>query len=74
MINRSDEGRARAESIFKKKEHQTQQNEKVWAEHNAAGRTADAHRQHLKSLRLAKEAADQADAQPGSKARKRPAK
>jgi len=56
MTSRSDEGRARAEAIFKKQEHQTKHSEKIWAEHSAA----DANRARLKSLRLAKEATDQA--------------
>jgi len=60
MASRSDEGRVRAEALFKKREQQTKENEKVWAEHVAAGRAADANRAKLKSQRLAKEAADRA--------------
>ena len=55
MSSRSDEGRARAEAVFKKQEHQTKQSEKVWAEHVAAGKAADVNRAKLKALRLAKE-------------------
>ena len=55
MSSRSDEGRARAEAVFKKQEHQTKQSEKVWAEHVAAGKAADVSRAKLKALRLAKE-------------------
>ena len=62
MTSRSDEGRARAEAIFKKQEPQTKHSEKIWAEHSTADRAADANRARLKSLRLAKEAADQAQA------------
>ncbi len=57
MASRSDEGRARAEALFRKREQQPK-NEKVWAEREAAGRAADTNRAQLKSLRLAKEAAD----------------
>ena len=58
MANRSDEGRARAEAVFKKREQQSRESENVWAEHAAAGRAADANRAKLKSQRLAKEAAE----------------
>lgn len=58
MNKRSDEGRARAEALFKKREQQTREHEKVWAEHSAAQRAADANRARLKSLRLEKEAAN----------------
>ena len=57
MTSRSDEGRARAEALFRRREQQPK-NEKVWAEREAAGRAADTNRARLKSLRLAKEAAD----------------
>jgi hypothetical protein len=60
MPDRSDEARARAEAKFKKQEQQTKESEKVWAEHAAAGRAADANRAKLKAQRLAKEAADKA--------------
>ena len=60
MTRRSDEGRERAEALFKKQEQQTKEGEKVRAEHAAAGRAADANRAKLKSQRLAKEAADRA--------------
>ena len=54
MSNRSDEGRMRAEALFKKPEQQTTQGQKAWAEHASAARTADANRAKLKSQRLAK--------------------
>jgi hypothetical protein len=57
MASRSDEGRARAEALFRKREQQPK-TKKVWAEREAAGRAADTNRAQLKSLRLAKEAAD----------------
>jgi hypothetical protein len=66
MANRADEGRVRAEALFKKREQRTKESEKVWAEHAAAERAADANRAKLRSQRLAKEAADQAEAQKGS--------
>jgi hypothetical protein len=58
MANQSDETRLRAEGKFKKKELQTQEADKVWAEHAAAGRAADANRAKLRAQRLAKEEAD----------------
>ena len=58
MVDRSEETRLRAEEKFKKKERQTEEGEKVWAEHLAAGSAADAHRAKLKALRLAKEAGE----------------
>jgi hypothetical protein len=72
MSNRSDEGRARAEALFKRREQQTTEGEKVWADHASAARAADANRAKLKSQRLAKEAAHKtADAQKApSKIRK----
>ena len=57
MRDRSDEGRARAEAKFKKKEHITRESEKVWAEHVAKDRAADANRAKLKAQRLARDAA-----------------
>jgi hypothetical protein len=68
MASRSDEGRGRAEALFRVREQQPK-NEKVWA-----WRAADANRAQLKSLRLAKEAADKAaeDRKGPSKQRKKP--
>jgi hypothetical protein len=71
MVDRSEEARLRAEANFKKKERQTQEGEKAWAEHLAVGKAADANRAKLKALRLAKEAGE---AQPAKRTRrKRPA-
>ena len=58
MADQPDEARARAEARFRKQEAANRENEKVWAEHAAAAQAADQRRAHLKSLRLAKEAAD----------------
>lgn len=69
MADRTEEARLRAEAKFKKKEQQTEEGQKAWAEHRAAGEAADANRARLKTLRLAKEAEKKA-----SKARKKPAK
>ena len=55
-VDYSDEARVRAEANFKKKQQQTEDGAKAWAEHHAAGLAADAHRAKLKTLRLAKEA------------------
>jgi hypothetical protein len=74
MASRSDEGRMRAEALFKKREAQTKENEKVWAEHAAASRAADANRARLKSLRLAKEAADKKPTHGVSKPQKKSSK
>jgi len=55
MADRSEEARQRAEYNSKKKEPQTDEGEKAWAEHVAAGQAADVNRAKLKALRLAKE-------------------
>ena len=56
MTNRSEEGRARAEAMFRKREPHTKESDKVWAERAAAGRGADANRAKLKAQRLARDA------------------
>jgi hypothetical protein len=61
MADQSDEARLRAEGKFKKKEMQTQEAEKVWAEQAAAGRAADVNRAKLRAQRLAKEEADKTE-------------
>jgi hypothetical protein len=58
MADKPEEARARAEARFRKQEAAARENEKVWAEQAAAAKAADQKRAHLKSLRLAKEAAD----------------
>jgi hypothetical protein len=73
MADRSDEARLRAEGSFKKKERATQEGEKGRAERAAAQKAADDERARLKSLRLARDAAETPS--PGAtkgKNRKRP--
>jgi hypothetical protein len=72
MTNNRDDARLRAEAKFRKKEREAEEREKVWAEQAAATNAADDKRARLKSLRLAKEAADR-DAEAG-KAAQKPAK
>jgi hypothetical protein len=60
VVDRSEEARLRAEANFKKKKRQTQEGEKAWAEHLAAGNAADANRAKLKEQRLARDVAEQA--------------
>jgi hypothetical protein len=73
MADKPDDARARAEARFRKQEATNRENEKVWAEHAAAAQAADQKRAQLKSLRLAKEAADE-KARAESEASKAPAK
>jgi hypothetical protein len=68
MTNRSEEGRARAEAMFRKREPHTKESDKVWAERAAAGRAADANRAKLKAVRLAEEA-QEAQAKPANSSR-----
>jgi hypothetical protein len=56
MAHRNEEARLRAEANFKRKERQTEEGGKAWAEHLAAAEAADANRARLRTLRLAKEA------------------
>ena len=58
MTNRSEEARVRAETNFIKKQRRTEEGEKVWEEHLAAGQAADANRAKLKAQRLARDAAE----------------
>ena len=59
MANKqSGEARLRAEANFKKKQQRTEESEKVWGEHLAAGKAADANRAKLKAQRLARDAAE----------------
>jgi hypothetical protein len=60
MSDRS-EAALRAEAKFKKNEQAKQESEKVWAELEAANRAADEKRARLRHLRLAKEAAEEAN-------------
>jgi hypothetical protein len=60
------EARLRAEANFKKKERQTQEGEKAWAEHLAAGKAADT----LKAQRLARDAAEKPSTSKGARKQK----
>jgi len=50
--------RARAEASFKRKEEQARQGVKAWAEYEAQRRAVAEKTERLRSLRLAKEAAE----------------
>lgn len=58
MANKSIEALERAAVTFKKKEQQAQESSKARAEYDAAGRAVIAKTERLRSLRLAKEAAE----------------
>ena len=55
----SKEAHARAEASFKKKEQQAREGSKAAADYQAEGIALRARTERLRSLRLAKEAADQ---------------
>ena len=76
MPSGSDEARLRAEAKFKKKEDADREAQKIWAEHAAERRAQDEKRARLKSLRLAKEAAEKEaqTQQPALKTGKKPSK
>ena len=74
MPGGTDEARLRAEAKFKKKEEADREAKKIWEERAAAGRTQDEKRARLKSLRLAKEAADKDAAEKGAAAKDAQAK
>jgi hypothetical protein len=57
----SDEARARAETAFKK-EQQAREGAQAWLEYQATARAMQEKTLRLRALRLAKEAADKADA------------
>lgn len=57
----SDEARARAETAFKK-EQQAREGAQAWLEYEAKARAMQENTARLRALRLAKEAADKADA------------
>ena len=63
-----EEVRARAEAKFQKQQKAAEEGAKVRAEHEARAQGVEANTARLKSLRLAKEAADKKAAvkQPGS--------
>ena len=67
MVDRPEEARQRAE-----KERQTQEGEKAWAEHVAAGNAADVNRAKLKAQRLARDAAEKPSTPKGARKQKPP--
>ena len=72
MAARSDDARLRAEANFKKRQHRTEEGEKVWAEHLSAGQAADANRAKLKEQRLARDAAEKSSTPKGARKEKPP--
>jgi len=75
-VSNTKEVKARAEVNFKRKQEKVRENEKAWAAYEAEHRRADENIARLKSLRLAKEAAEAVakgnDAQQGTKKLRRP--
>jgi hypothetical protein len=69
MADPSEEARLGAEANFKKKQQRTEEGEKVWGEHLAAGKAADANRAKLKAQRLARDAAEKPSTPKGARAR-----
>jgi len=73
MANKqSDEARLRAEATFKKKQQRTEEGDKAWGEHLAAGKAADANRAQLKAQRLARDAAVKSSTPRGARQEKPP--
>jgi hypothetical protein len=72
MTNRSEEGRARAEAMFRKAEPRPKESDKVWAERAAAGRAADMNREKLKAQRLARGGAENPSTPKGARKGKPP--
>jgi hypothetical protein len=72
MADRSQDARQRAEYKFKKKERQTQEGEKAWAEHLSAGKAADQNRAKLKAQRLTRDAAETPSAPKGARKQEPP--
>lgn len=58
MSDKTEEARQRAETKFEKAKVASRESDKVWAQHEAEGRAIRAKTARLKTLRLAKEAAD----------------
>ena len=59
-MSNSNEAKARAEGLFKRKEEQARQGAKAWEEYEAQRRAVAEKTQRLRALRLAKEAAEAA--------------
>jgi hypothetical protein len=72
MPHRSEEARLRAEANFKMKQQRTEEGEKVWGEHLAAGEAADANRAKLKAQRLARDAAEKPSTPKGRAGKEKP--
>jgi hypothetical protein len=60
MVSNSKEAKVRAEVSFKRKQEQAREGTKAWAEYESQRRAVDDKIARLKSLRLAKEAAEAA--------------
>ena len=58
MTSKADETRARAEQKFDKTQKASRESDKVWAQYEAEGKAVRAKTERLKTLRLAKEAAE----------------
>ena len=72
MARKSQEPSGPRETRLEKAQKAAQETEKAMAEYRATGRAADERRSRLKSLRLAKEAADlEAGPKPSPKPRKK---
>ena len=75
-MSNSNEAKTRAELSFKRKEQQTREGAKAWAEYEAQRRAVAEKTERLRALRLAKEAAEAAaecnDAQQSTKKMRRP--
>ena len=74
MTHRSEEGRARAEAMFRGRENRhTTESDRVWARRGAAaGRAADVNRAKLKEQRLARDAAEKPSTPKGAENKSRP--
>ena len=59
-MSNSNEAKARAEASFKRKEERAREGAKAWAEYEAQRRAVVEKTERLRSLRLAKEAAEAA--------------
>ena len=70
MTDKTEEARQRAETKFEKAKTASRESDKVWAQHEAEGRAVRAKTARLKSLRLAKEAADLESAAEAAKSLK----
>jgi hypothetical protein len=60
MVSNSKEAKARPEASFIRKQEQAREGTKAWAEYESQSRAVDDKIARLKSLRLAKEAAEAA--------------